>query len=331
MNAPPPVDVEPDLIARPPSRLRTAVGVLVSVAALGGCVWWALQQDTPQFPHGAGSWALLVVASLLTLLAGLARGWRWDAILRFSEIGHQRLDAYGLTAVGYMANNVLPARGGELVRVFILAERSGARRRSVLGTVLAERALDAGTLVMLFALLTALNVADSPAGRAPAYIGAAIVLLALLAMGMYLRLRIAGRFQRFADRMRIVLRPFRILLSRHGVELALLTWGIWAVEAVICWLVARSLELDVSLLGASLVVVLASFFALIPAAPGYVGTFDAAVLFAMHALDVPSDAALGAAITYRFVLFVPITIAGLVLLITRYGGLRQGLRRQNRA
>jgi uncharacterized protein (TIRG00374 family) len=327
VTAPPPEAPEADLVARPPSRLRVVVGAVVSIAALGGCVWWGLQQDAPQFPHGAGSWALLVFAALLTAGTAAARGWRWDAILRFSVIGHQRGDAYGLTAVGYMANNVLPARGGELVRVFMLADRSGARRRMVLGTVLTERALDAGTLVILFAVLTAFNVADSPAGRAPAFIAAGVVVLAVVAMVVYLRLRIAGRFQSFADRMRVVLRPFRLLISWHGVLLALLTSGIWALEALIFWLVAQSLNLDVSPLGASLVVVLASFFALIPAAPGYVGTFDAAVLFALHALKVPSDSALGAAITYRFVIFVPITLAGLILLITHYGGLRQALRK----
>ena len=95
----------------------------------------------------------------------------------------------------------------------MLADRSGARRRSVLGTVLTERTLDAGTLILLFALLTALDVADSPAGRAPAYIAAGVVVAALAAMGVYLRLRIAGRFQSFADRMRMFLRPFRLLLS----------------------------------------------------------------------------------------------------------------------
>jgi len=323
-----PATNEADLVARPPSRLRTAIGIVISLAALAGCVWWALQQDAPKFPQGADSWSLLVIAAVLTFGTAAARGWRWDSILRFSAIGHRRSDAYGLTAVGYMANNVLPARGGELLRILMLADRSGARRRSVLGTVLTERALDAGTLILLFALLTALNVADSPAGRAPAYIAAGIVVAALAAMGVYLRLRIAGRFQSFADRMRLFLRPFRLLLSLHGVWLALLTGGIWALESVIFWLVAQSLELDVGLLGASLVVVLASFFALIPAAPGYVGTFDAAVLFALKALDVSSGAALGAAITYRFVVFLPITIVGLVLLITRYGGLHEALRRQ---
>jgi hypothetical protein len=90
VTAPPPEAPEADLVARPPSRLRVLVGLLVSVAALGGCVWWALQQDAPRFPEGAGSWALLVVAALLTAGTAAARGWSLDAILRFSAIGPQR-------------------------------------------------------------------------------------------------------------------------------------------------------------------------------------------------------------------------------------------------
>ena len=69
---------------------------------------------------------------------------------------------------------------------------------------------------------------------------------------------------------------------------------------------------------------LSAFFSLIPAAPGYVGTFDAAVVFGLHALDVGGGQAIAFALLVRFVLFVPITIAGLILLLlTRYGGLRR--------
>ena len=81
------------------------------------------------------------------------------------------------------------------------------------------------------------------------------------------------------------------------------------------------------MLESTLVVVLASFFALIPAAPGYVGTYDAAVLFALGAIDVPGSKAIGAALLFRLVIFVPVTIAGLVLMVARYGGLRAALRR----
>jgi uncharacterized membrane protein YbhN (UPF0104 family) len=69
-------------------------------------------------------------------------------------------------------------------------------------------------------------------------------------------------------------------------------------------------------------------FSLIPAAPGYVGTFDAAVIFGLRAVGVVGGQAVGFALLVRFVLFVPIIVVGLVLLVTRYGGVRQLRRRQ---
>jgi hypothetical protein len=76
-------------------------------------------------------------------------------------------------------------------------------------------------------------------------------------------------------------------------------------------------------------VVLVSFFAMIPAAPGYVGTFDAAALFGLNALGVAGGAGLGCVPLYRFVLFVPMTVLGLIHIVTRFGGLR-GVRLRDR-
>ena len=88
-----------------------------------------------------------------------------------------------------------------------------------------------------------------------------------------------------------------------------------------------SLDLSASIPEAMLVVVLVSFFALIPAAPGYVGTFDAAALFGLSALSIEGGDALGCVLLYRFVIFVPMTVLGLILMLTRYGGLRALARR----
>src|SRR4051812_4089732 len=311
---------ETELIAPPPSRLRALAGVAVSVVAVAGCVLWALKQDAPAFPDGVGGWALLVLGAIVYGVTILVRGRRWHEILRFAAVRHEPKDAYGLTTVGYMGNNVLPARGGEVLRIFLLAERSSARRREVLGSILTERLLDAGALVALFAMLTALDVADSPAGRAPAFVAGGLLASGLCALAVYQRLRVAGRMERFAVRVRPIARASGLLVTRMGAALALLTGAVWLTEAVIFWLVGASLHLGVSVLESALVVVLASFFALIPAAPGYVGTYDAAVLFALHALDVPGHEAVGAALLFRFVIFVPVTIAGLVLMVARYGG-----------
>ena len=321
---------EAEIVAPPPSRLRAVVGAVISLGAVAACVLWALGQEAPRWPASAGDWLLLVLAVPLYGLATLARGWRWHEILRFARIRHERADAYGLVTVGYMGNNVLPARGGEVLRVFLLGERSDARRREVLGTILTERALDAAALVALFAVLTAFNVAGSPAGRAPAYIAAGVVVAGLAAMAVYLRLRIAGRMAGFADRVRPVVKASRVILTWGGAALGAATAAVWLSEAIIFWLVSESLDLGIAVPDAALVVVLASFFALIPAAPGYVGTFDAAVLFALRALDVPGNQAIGAALLFRLVIFVPVTVVGLVLMVARYGGLRAALRRSAR-
>ena len=83
--------------------------------------------------------------------------------------------------------------------------------------------------------------------------------------------------------------------------------------------------------GGALVVVLAlavavvaftNAAALIPAAPGYVGTYDAAVIFAVNAVStVAKRSVLSYLVLLRFVLFLPITLVGVLLLIARYGGL----------
>jgi uncharacterized membrane protein YbhN (UPF0104 family) len=79
------------------------------------------------------------------------------------------------------------------------------------------------------------------------------------------------------------------------------------------------------------VVVLASLSALIPAGPGYVGTYDAAALFALHQVNVKGGAAVSCVLLFRFVVFVPITLAGLLIMIARYGGVRNALRRERAA
>ena len=93
---------------------------------------------------------------------------------------------------------------------------------------------------------------------------------------------------------------------------------------MIFYLVAQSLSLDVGVVDGCVLLVLSAFFSLSRAAPGYVGTFDAAVVFGLHAMPVGGGQAIAFGLLVRYVLFVPITLCGLLsLLLTRYGGLRR--------
>jgi uncharacterized membrane protein YbhN (UPF0104 family) len=99
--------------------------------------------------------------------------------------------------------------------------------------------------------------------------------------------------------------------------------AVWTLEAAAYLGVARAVNLDLSPQEALYVMAVTNLFALVPAAPGYVGTFDAAVLFAVHRLGATGSTAVTYLVLLRFVLFVPITLVGLLFLATRYGGWSQ--------
>jgi uncharacterized membrane protein YbhN (UPF0104 family) len=302
------------------SRRRDILGLLISAVSLAAVVWWALEQKKPTFPSSPRDLFPLALAVGLYAVATVIRGWRWHVVLRLSGIEHARADAYGLTTVGYMGNTVLPARGGEILRILLLGERTGARRREILGSIVAERALDAVALVVLFAVMTWSQVAGAPVGQIPALVALSVVGAAVILLVYYIRLRRRGRLERFASIVRPFLRASRLMVGKPGLGLLAVTIGVWFLEGAIFWLVGRSLEVDVGFLEALFLVVLTSFFLSVPAAPGYLGTFDAALVFGLKALDIQGGEAVAFVLLVRFVLFVPITVAGLVLMLTRYGG-----------
>jgi len=300
---------------------------VVSVLALAAVAWWISRQERPPLPTSADALTVLVSAVLVHSSTMLVRGWRWHVILRESGIRHEPLDAYALVAVGYMGNVVLPARGGELLRVILLHQRSSGRRREILGTIVAERTLDVISLVVLLSVVTFAGIAGTPAGVTPALGGLAALSVGAIALLVYLRLRRQGRMAGFADKIRPFAASSRKLMTRAGAMLVVVSLGIWLLEGLVFTLAARSVDLELSILAGAFLVVIANFFAIIPAAPGYVGTYDAAVLFGLAALKVPHSVAVGVAILARFVAFVPITLFGFILLVARYGGI-SALRRR---
>jgi uncharacterized membrane protein YbhN (UPF0104 family) len=299
--------------------------ILLAVWAIpiAGVVWWATKQRAPTFPSDAEGVLALVGALALYALATLMRGERWLQILHRADVKDvTRTDAHALVPVGYMGNNVLPARGGELLRTFLLGSRVTTTKRTILGTILAERVLDAVALGVILVVLAAglLERLPKPNERL-VLLGVALVVLALIAAAI--------AFLRYRERLIFVLRalapmaaPSRQLLSRFGLTLLVVSLLIWCVEASVYIAVGHAVDITLSLQDGLAVVAFTNAAALIPAAPGYIGTYDAAVIFAVGAV---SEAAKSSILSYllllRFVLFIPITVVGLVLLVVRYGGL----------
>jgi glycosyltransferase 2 family protein len=312
------------------NRRFALIQAFVSLVALAAVVWWATKQEAPELPSGAEGIAWLAGALLIYGLATLVRAERWHHILDITGVRARRRDCYGLTCVGYMGNNVLPARAGEVLRVVLLSPRCDASKRAVAGSIVAERMLDVIALAVIF-VVTVYGVLGSdvlPTNRPILMAG----IIALVLLGLAVVVWVLRRHH-FFERVRDWLRPIadspRALLSVSGVVLLVATFVLWSLEAAVYLAVARSVELDISMTGALYLVALTNFVAALPAAPGSIGTFDAAVAWGAKRLGATGSAAVSYLIMLRFVLYVPITIVGFVILVAGYGGwskLREALR-----
>ena len=149
----------------------------------------------------------------------------------------KRADSYALTAVGYMGNNVLPARAGDAFRVVFMAPRADTGARTVIGTLVAERLLDIAVLGTAFVVLTfgVVDHAGLPSGRRLQFVPgghrrgdrrrAAAVIVA----------HRRGHLARAVGVRRADDRGDGAPARAHGAEMLGTTVVIWALEASVWW------------------------------------------------------------------------------------------------
>lgn len=303
------------------SRVRAlAIPAAVSVVAVAAVVWWALNQQLPPLPSADVALPRMGAALMLYALATILRGERWLRLRRDGGDRCSRTDAYALTTVGYMGNNALPARAGDVLKAIFTAKRANGTTSDAVGTLVAERLLDVAALVLVFAVLvTTLRLPLGVPGWVLVAVGAGVLVVAIAA-AMLGRRTAAGR--RLQALVVSVLTPTRRLASPVGASLLGLSVVLWLVEGSIYAVLGAVAGVHLSLLDGLYIMALANLVALVPAAPGYAGTFDAAIILGVRLVAGGTQAAaLAYAVIVRFTLFVPITLVGLAALIIRYGGI----------
>jgi glycosyltransferase 2 family protein len=269
------------------------------------------------------AWAVLAVQVVV-------RGWRWSVILPLRPSGDRVpvRRTFSPMLIGYLGNALLPARLGEPIRAFLVARRESLVPLEAFGATMLERFVD--VVVLAFIGLTAAVILDAEwwmvtVGLAGSIAG--LVALALLVglgfsrlvdvvIGILRRLGLADRLGRVLHwSMSFAAGVDRGRDVRRLAVVALASVVAWVLDATIFYLVARSLGIDLGLLGAVLVGAISVLATAIPAAPGYVGTFELAATATAVALGVPRDEALALAVLVHVVTVVPIAIAGAIALM----------------
>jgi len=312
----------------------------LGMAVSGFFLLWALQgldlkQVWEDLQHGNYLWLIPSVA--VYFLAVLVRTWRWDYLLRpLKRIPVRRL--FPVVVIGYMGNNIFPFRIGELLRAYVLKRNEDVSISSSLATIIVERIFDGLTMLLFafIALLTAPFLSD--ALRLTVVIGS-LVFLGALIIFLLLAARPAAATRlynplinrliphRWRDKLRGFIERFMSGLAalrdfKHVIMIFLTTILIWLLETVTYWFVMRAFSLELSFFTLMLMNGVVNLVTTLPAAPGYIGTFDASGIWVLEAFSVVKERATAYTLVLHVALWLPITLLGFYYMIR--AGLRWG-------
>jgi len=305
-----------------------------------GLLAWAL--------HGVDARALLdhlrranlwLMLATITLATGVfpIRAMRWRLMLRDASGAPLPLGPlWHATAIGFMANNLLPVRAGELARAYAARQGASVRFTTALASIAVERVFDGLTLVALFTLafLAPSFPRDATIGgvRLAGLARAGAALFAgILVVGLFVVQRPApwiallGRVAHgvlpagLADRVTQLAEGLVAgldVLKRPGRFLGVAAWSLvlWLVNAAAFAVCFRAFGLPVPPEAALVLQGVIGFGVALPSSPGFVGVFEAATRGTLALYGVDATRAVSYAVAYHVGTFIPITLLGLASL-----------------
>lgn len=316
------------------------VGVLISAVFL----YLALQGL-----HINEAWEALKTARFWWLVPGIAvyfmgvwvRAWRWHYLLRpLKKVPTATM--FPIVAIGYMGNNIYPARAGEVLRAAILKDREQVPISASLATIIVERIFDAVVMMgFVFFNLGALESLTQNSG----FVGNIQQLSiwgSIIFFGALLVFLLAAMFPKVTERIVLTVIdkvvPAKIRTKTRDIALRFLTGLeslrspkdvlmvffttvlIWVLETGKYWFVMHAFDFSVSFFALMLMNGIVNLATTLPSAPGYIGTFDAPGIAVLSAYGVPQAVAAAYTLVLHTALWVPITLLG------AYYYLRQPLR-----
>jgi uncharacterized protein (TIRG00374 family) len=333
-----------------PSTLRRSLPALVGIGLSVALLAWALRgvslSDVLAHVRTAHPLPLAVAVVVATITFPL-RLVRWRLLLR-DERGrpYPAAPLWHAIALGFMANNILPLRAGELVRSYAAARLAPARFTTVISSVAVERIFDGLTVVatLTFALLSPdLPGALTIEGTSVVQLARAAGILGLLALsGAVLVVAAPIRAEQLVRRVlpqahaaaKIVdliegIRQGLTVLRSPARLAAVIAWSLvlWLVNALAFYIGFNAFDIPVSYTGALLLQGLLVLGISIPSTPGFFGPFEAVIVAVLALYGITSSLAFSYAISYHITTFIPITLLGLWSLARTPEGFRTLRRR----
>ena len=301
-------------------------GALISIALIAAILYF-VDFGAMMAAIRSANYYFLAGAMALSFVWMLGRAKVWQTLLRDKPAYREVLFA---TGEGYLLNNFLPFRLGEIGRAFLLSRKSGGMTfAEIIPTIVIERVVDLiiSAVIFLAALPYVVNAESSPT---LGYIIGGIMLFGLVLMYILARNnqwaldlfhKLSGRFpalQKFGGSFLESFFQGLGVLTDGWLFLRFLFWMIvnWAIALIAYYLMVLAFFPDAQPIGAICGLGMAAFGGAIPSAPGAVGTFEGAVVFALTRFTADESTALAAALTMRIYNYLNSTVIGMLGLLS---------------
>lgn len=320
----------------PPARrlIKILLGIAISVALV---VWLFWKVDTRALATRLADthWGWLVVSVAASLLGFWARAVRWRHLF---PRGAHPTHLFNAVMIGYMGNNLLPLRAGELLRVYVVTRR-GQPFWITVTTLVVERVLD-GLAIGLILALVFFTVPAPPeiAWAAETFVAVVLammaVLVAITAAPLTCRTLLHTLTYRWPAIERRLLSIFDSMsdglqgLRRPAQLVPTLLWSlvIWVAIVFAVWTCFKAARLELSVSAALCVLGFLGLGISLPSSPGFIGVFQAATVLALTLFGVDRVDALSFSLLLHASQFVPVTVWGLLLLVVEHVSLTDASR-----
>jgi len=312
--------------------MKTKLNVILGLLVGALFIWLAFRGtdlEGVKSSFEAANYLYLTPVVLCSIMTLILRSYRWGVILEPMEKIDQRL-LFSITAVGFMAINLLPWRMGEIARPYLISRKSTIKLGSSLATIVIERVFDMLTLMML--LLVVLRTVKLPSLISRSAYSILLIFIPLFLLLVFLAVkrefsvkridRIIGRLpEALSSRLTRLAHSFldglQILpdLKRTSYY-ALLSVLIWFLMGFSIYIFFSSFESmrELSLTKAYVVLVITALGVMLPAAPGFVGNYHFSCVLALSLFGIPKNDALTFAILLHFIQVMVTIVLGLIVL-----------------
>jgi len=305
-------------------RLQTVIGIAVSALLLYLAARNVqLAEIVPLL--GQVNYFFLALAGASALLAVWLRAWRWRYLIPNSQT-MKTANLFSATMIGFMGNNLLPLRIGDLARAYIAARKENATASAMLATVVVERLLD------VFAILAMLSVIffhmPMPRWIANGFLimlalgGAAWLALFLMRSRANLLCAWLGRLlpSRYAGQITGLIQSFleglAAMKSSKNLIIAMsLSVPIWTAYALGTYAALKACAIDAPFSASWVVLAFVGIGVSLPSAPGFVGTFQFFTVAALALYAVDPQQAFGFSLLHHLAQYIPVTLFGWILLV----------------